>query len=398
MEYIKFFDILGPNPVFYTESKPKFQTFLGGIFSIIYFLLTFIISLYLFIQTMSRSNYQIVYNEISNLNATYDIQKNPVILGALTQDGIPLLESYVTYKAVFKRLQGLNLSYEEVPMVKCKKEFIDPKKLELLYEDFQGITEFFWCLDPDYSVNRPLYGKQGQGLPFGYYIFYPVLCNNSTSNNSCETIEKINGALNSALQVMAFVDYQMDHDKINDPGTLYTKAYTMPLSLQYFYKYTFRFRNVEYYTDYGYILNSIHTDLYFTMEDYYISSIGIRGNEDLPDSLMQLYLSLSDKKPVYSRTFEKLQSAIAYISGIVKILFIMASFTQKVFLKNLFYQHLINSLAINIDISKIKRIENTEYKSNNISALRRISSNLNGMSSSSRKDESQLYLSQKNEK
>jgi hypothetical protein len=394
--YIAYCDILGSSPILYTDSKPKFKTFVGGLFSIIYFLIALGISIYFILETLGRKNYQVVYNEISSKNASYDIKENPIVIGALNLDGVPLPDTILTYKAKYTFNFGLNFTSEEVPMIKCRDDLVGEDKLKLIPPDKLAGFGFFWCFDPEYAEKRLIKGSQSSEN-FGYYNIYPIPCNNATSNNTCEPAEKIAKLISQSSQYMGFYDYLMDHDKVYDPGTLYIKGNFLFISLITYYKYVFRFRNIDYFNDYNMLFSSLTSDHYYTMEDYYIATAGDISEQDLEGSISSITLWMSDKKPVYHRTYEKLQTTIASISGVIKVLFILAEVLEKVILKNLFYQHLINSLMINSNTGSKDEVEN-ENKSINEkpftqSELRRISAGINGIS---QKNKDSSYISKDN--
>jgi hypothetical protein len=156
--FLKGIDFTGPSPMFYTNSQTSFKTVFGGILSIITFILMAAIGLYFSILTITRANYSIVYNEIVNKDTHLNLNEDsPLIIGMFSKAGVPLTSDYVSFKATYHTLIGLNLTLTKIDMVPCTDDIISSKFRSLAQEKYQPLMPFFWCLRPSDYNNRPLF-------------------------------------------------------------------------------------------------------------------------------------------------------------------------------------------------------------------------------------------------
>jgi hypothetical protein len=343
--FIKEIDFTGPSPMFYTNSQSSFKTFFGGILSIITFILMLAIGLYFTILTVTRANYSILYNEIVNKDNYLNLNEdNPLIIGMFSKAGNPLTSDYLSFKATYHSLIGLNLTVTKIDMFPCTDDLISSKFRSMVPEKYQPLMPFFWCIHPSDYNNRPLFGVHGQPTEMGFFMIHTILCRNGTSDVICSNQTAIDHETQSSFLTFAFKDHQMDHSSVDTPGKPYFKSFSFGMNPSLFYKYIFRYRNIDYSSDLNLLLSSSTVKHYFTMEDNFLNVISLTEDVIYPGTIGTSLVSLSEKKPTYLRIYEKIQDLLANLGGVMKAILIVNSILQKVFLDKLFSEYLINYL------------------------------------------------------
>jgi hypothetical protein len=344
-QFIEKIDFVGPTPIIYANSEPRFKTFFGGIISILSFFLILAAVLYFTILTLTRANYTIVYNELVNRNTFLSINEdNPLIYGMFSVKGYPLTENYVTFKAIYNEMKGLNFSMTNINMVPCNEKTISPSFMGLIGGSYQPLLPFFWCIDPEELKNRPIYGVKGQPNDMAWYDIHAIICANGTSEIVCANQTSLNSEMETAFITFAFKDHQMDHNKVHNPGTAYMKSFSYNVNPLFLYKYTFRYRNLDYSSDLNFILSSEYVNHYFTMEDNFFNVITSSDEIRFPGTIGITSVSLSEKKPKFFRTYDKIQNLLANLGGILKAIFFFNYIIQKVFLEQFLTEYLTNYL------------------------------------------------------
>jgi hypothetical protein len=363
VNWIKTIDIIGPQPILYTQSKPSFKTFIGGILSFFSLIVIFGMSIYFTILTFARTNFAVVYNEIVDRKTELNLLNNTLMFLMMAENGFPLDSTYISYKVTYKHIVDLNMTEYDFPLVPCSDTNVPPEMMKLVDEKYQLLLGYIWCFPEEVIRDRPLVGVNGQPMDMSYYLVSTVGCLNETLDGViCKSREEQDRAVSSAFQVFAFKDYQMDHSLVNDPGVPYLKSFSYQISPKMFYYNYFRFRNIAYKSDYGFIFADEHLDNYFTMEDNYLSIISNPEQSKFKGALGMSLISMSEKKPYYFRNFGKIQTLLANIGGLFKAIFVMMNFTQQILLKKLFYEYLVNHLFSNASNNEPEKEEKKNFQ------------------------------------
>jgi hypothetical protein len=209
-------------------------------------------------------------------------------------------------------------------------------------------------------------------------MIHTIMCRNGTSDVICSNQTSIDYEMQSSFVIFAFKDHQMDHSNVDTPGKPYFKSFSYGMNPSLFYKYIFRYRNIDYSSDLNFLLSSKTVKNYFTMEDNFLNVISLTEDKIYPGTIGTSLVSLSEKKPTYFRTYEKIQDLLANIGGVMKAILIFNSILQRIFLDKLFTEFLINYLysfgtnCINGETKKLVEFNNVTPQS-----VRRYSRTLN---------------------
>jgi hypothetical protein len=333
-------DRLGPVPKLYVRSKSKFKTSIGGALTIAYFCITLGFSIYFIYLTFARKNYNVIYNEEGNKDPKLNVTENPI--GLILFGNGPLGEELVSIKARYYFQTGVGFGYDDVPMRKCIYSDFDDKLLSTLDTAYYNLLTFAWCMDPESSKSRPIFGRIGQIQDQGYYGFYVNYCDNKTSE--CATEERMKNEVIMVKLLMIFPDYFINHANIDSPGQIYFRSITQNLNQDGYNKNFFKFRNINYNSDFGIIFPEIEYKKYHTLEDSYVFTLGTATDVAYPGNFAYLEIGMGDKIVTYSRRFDKLQTLLASIGGVVKSVLIVAHFLEDFLIKKLYLEYLLNYL------------------------------------------------------
>jgi hypothetical protein len=347
---IKKIDIVGPQPILYVESQAKFQTFLGGVISIFAFILILITGSYFAILTFGRKNYTVVYNEIVTNEANLNISENPFVFLITGSNNQPLDNTYVNLSALYTTLIGMNISELPIQLTSCKEEYLPQDFFSRLMESkFNYLLPFAWCLNPKDINDKLIFGVKGQLQDTAYYRILSARCVNGT-DVICRSPEELDRLLNTTTQTILFKDYQMNHNNVYQPGTAYLNYNNIWMNSQFFYSYIFKLRKIVYQSDNGFIYPFIDEKEYHTLEDNYQSIISFDFTKVNTSQMFGSFdVVMSGKKPVYFRTYDKLQTLFANIGGIVKVILMITGVVQQLVIKKLYYLYLTNRLVWNLD-------------------------------------------------
>jgi hypothetical protein len=360
-------DILGPFPKLYIRSKSKFKTLMGGILTVIYFCITLGFCIYFTYANLARINYTVVYNEEYFEYPSLNFSVYPIAFLLMTGDGMPITPNYIYYTARYYTIKGVNLSFIDVPMRPCSYEDFSDVPIP---DELEVAVPFSWCMDKNHTNDKIMYGRRGQPQGQGYYMFFVNYCDPSLNSN-CESKGKIDEFIGSPIQLIAFADFIIDNKNISNPGSKIFRSLTTPVSKQLYNKYYFKFREVVYNTDYGNIFPDVKTERYVTMEDFYYFNFGQDEDVYYTGNFGNTLIGMGDKRPTYYRKYERLQTLLANIGGVVKSLLLMAHLFQHFFIRKLYFEYLLNYLN-SLEYSRDDQgtnFQKTKYRLRNIDWL-----------------------------
>jgi hypothetical protein len=389
LKYLENLDILGSEPKLKVQSASKFKSFLGGLFSLIIILSSTAISLYFTHETILRKNYTVIYNQNTNFQGNMTVDNHPFAFGMYVDSAVlPLDSTIIKYRAMYLTLKGIDFQSEEIPMKPCKEQNFK-SLLNLVQESYLNFMPYMFCLDPEYTKIRPIFGYRG-GTEYGskVYRIYAMRCQNSTNSDIiCASPEEIENKIQKAVQVVTFFDTIIDHSNPKTPGKKYFRAITNKMNSLYYSEYMINIRGIDYQSDFGALLNNYETDQYFTLEDFKMN-LGVPETADFPNTFGLNTLTMSSMKEVYIRRFDKLQNLLANVGSVVKFLLLIGNIAEKIWLRPFYHQYLFKHLYTSKNLIK-------EHEKRDSMSLRK-TSNFNNFNNNSLKLENYEDISMRN--
>ena len=350
--FFKHIDIFGTKFHFLTYKKYKFKTLIGGIITLITYILAFIIIFFLEEDFFFRKNPSYTFSQYGASYEKINLSKEKVLIAFRLEDknGLKIDENNIIYPMIYyySSIADSNGKYhnnykeEYIPYRKCKKsDFYDNEDLISKYGDLYcidwGNTTFGGNWDNDflyYFEIRLFYCKNGESFSF--------------NNSKCTSIEKLKKFFeNQSVYISIYYNF------FNFRFTNFKKPFDTKIKI-YYCILDYKLRQIDTSHLRQYILND---DKGWLFSDYNnISFWGIDNiktkyqyyseeeiNKEKVSSLIysfSIYMLL--EKTYYTRQYKKIQDILAMISGV------------------LFFLHNISKIichSINLSFKKLKIIE-----------------------------------------
>ena len=396
------FDLFGVFFTFRFDKKESYSTSLGGLFILLFLILSMYLIFYNFISFIHRDKFSTIYYTI-NIPKTEKI----VLKDSKTAFTIGF-ECYEDEKYKVKDLFELTAEY--IIYEKSLNNTFNKTKIMLglhscNYEDFYNIhnEEFdrldftrYYCLNDKDQVITGVWDDH----IFTYYEF-SVASKNSTDKN-LDNIEEYLFNNDCKLQLY-YTDINIDLDNYSHPIVPYLGSAFIQLNPTLFIKRNIYFMN-QYLTDDDWLFGIINDDkkhiqiktLYSRHEEYFLY-LGLNRSVTKPPhnrySYAKVYIRADTKKTIIKRNYQKLMefyaNATSLLIGIFRALVIIFNFINNFYAENslsrriFFFKEFenINNINISKRYKKIKElISLTDLISNGESEISSFETNLQNFS------------------
>ncbi len=368
-------DDLGAVPSFKFNNSNTFQTFPGGLLTIITYLLISGLVCYFLNLLFSRNVYTIVYNNVYDSDLSINMTDFPHMIRVLKADSQPLPNDtryyYIHSELVVVESDGtaLNRTKKIIKHEKCNKD----KHFGKYREYFKDVPflESYYCMVPgqfDLTLNTPIGTVNNQT----YIVNHVVRCSNDTSVNrtNCYDTNTINNFLMTAYISYVSLDYSIDHQNISSPGKLNLVSQLLTTSTTTYTRYLYNIRPIMYSTDLGYVFEEkINQNYFLKGEPTFYTSLNTE-TVLVPGTFSHVILTMDNKYDNYSRSYMKFQTVIANAGGVMKGLLTFSKFATFFFTNSLYYFELVTAL-FNVEIVprqiELKAYDNLSHRKSNLS-------------------------------
>jgi hypothetical protein len=350
VHFLKLIDLFGVEPKLLYKNSTQYKTSLGGFLSIIVGI-TFALAFYAFGKdifekelptTIFSNNYYISperfnltqdnFNFFIGIQGTdYEYYIDPTIINV-----------NVAFNKFTKILSDKGEYSFKYDSVNFKAEPCDLQrhfgKLAHLFKN-EPLNNLM-CVDPESQKQMYLEGTFGQDK-FFFIQIQLAQCQNSTIPGSpvCKSEEYIKNFLDGGFFVVNIVDTIFNPKNYISPNEYVLRNFYTTFSNKYFKEYNFMYRNVDYVTDTGFLIEKQETQNFLSLEN-------TRELIDLRSS--KIFLSsnirLSNFKDNYLRRYVKIQDVLAQIGGLVKGIILFVNIIIFAFVKTEYYLDLANSI------------------------------------------------------
>jgi hypothetical protein len=370
--FFEFLDIYGLTGNLKIRANDSYSYFLSLVLSIISILSISSISLYLIINVYQRNSVSLLY-QIDSMNYPVVNLTNYPFTFHLYDSNAQSLKNPDKIYYLTARFMEFKLEIDENKQSKAvtKIQNVTLEKCDL-NKHFGKFKEYFlkatdtnlkYCIPPN-SNNITLYGKYGD-IANNFSILQVLLhkCKNGTNGkDNCHDEETINKSLNLVHMEYARIEYDINHNLVDDPKVITKKVDLYLLSSTIYTRINKYFSEINYSTDYGYIFKRSKT-INFFQDDRYDIEVDLRKEGLIQGSFSSLTIMNSYKTQFYERKYVKLQDLLASIGGIIEGVFISCRIFQFLFSRNLFKFILFKSMFELLERPKNK---NTKEKFENI--------------------------------
>jgi hypothetical protein len=360
-------DFISPVPSFKINKKNRLKNILSGVFSLIAFLLILSITIFLAHQMFTRSNSTVILNSIPDQFQKQNLSNFPFMIGLINNLGQNIQEDESVYYIKSEAWEIYNNNTNEVVQQIVKRALLKLEKCDInkhfgKYKDFFQNTPFinyYYC--PELNKNNLTIFR-----PFStnsnFLVHAIGKCVNTTSEGKiCKDQKTIENILSNTFISHKYLEYSVDHKNISDPGSLTLRSDLLPASSSLFTRYWYNYKNIEYFSDLGYIFEDYSIKNYFQVSRPIQTVSLLTQNTLYAGTFVNIFLSMDHEYHRYQRSFMKLQSLVASIGGLIKGLWIIFQTFLYFYNLDLYYHELIQSLFV---ISK--DVKQSEHNKNNV--------------------------------
>ena len=345
MKYISSLDFISPHISIYTDSlgSERLKTKLGGLLSILSFLICFSGAIYFIQDFLKFSRPTVIMNESPQFNVTYkNFDQIPFGVRITDEYGNPYKnpEKLFTLKydwvtTQFDKKGNVVQVYNTLNISKCNLDRHFSDSYKQLFYNYTSLDTYYcidWKEDETYDLFG-LYGDSGNLYTMSAYLIYQ--CTNTTSND-CLPIDEINLKLSNIYLEYITSDNILKPIQTNPVESKILKYRLSTSNLNYLRVWLGIHQGV-YTTDFGLLFLSEQSEPFYSIVTYKEEFRQI--NKGLVDKgeLFFTIISFQNHEFItyYSRSYMKIQDIVANIGGIVEGILLLACFINYVFGKKL---------------------------------------------------------------
>ena len=309
-------DILSPQPSLCVFGEDKYRTKIGVIISIIVFLTSIGFGVYFLYEFFTRANIGLVYMKETHDYINHFNLSDSLFMLYLDER---FDESVIEFEITSRYLNSTLQSSIKTPVIlePCKKGVNIPKRYDNIIDD--SVIEGMVCLKPGQNITI----QYSQEEEIKQNVVLRVKLCNIDKNPKCKTHDEIIDILSGdSVEIGIMLEHNnIDHYNESYPIQPYYMMQMHYPSLEYHYVLNFYWETLTYNTDVGFIFEKTKTDIGVYLDSALTaSSVNGRSLDDFNTVLayyeFALYPYYAEK---YTRTYEKLQSVIASIGGILSV-------------------------------------------------------------------------------
>ena len=363
--YITFLDLFGHSPSFIINNNLQYQTFFGGILSLIAIIISIITTIVFSRELFLKKSPSVNLNTETNPNPDilYYFDNFEFIIGVQNESyTVTIDDSLFTAKGFI-----FNTSINESGIFNRVFEIdLQPCNLALKnspnYDIFKKYNlENFYCISKNQSkINlNDIYLKEfwgNNGFQMIQIKFYE--CKNSTESQKCATEEKIKNALSFTELSIYVSDNFVRTNNYEEPFQRGAHEIFSVVSIDFLVKITQFYRHTQVESDNG-LMFTTSSKINGFKKDEITKDI----NYDRKSSnFITFTLQLNNIIEKYHRKYYKLQDLAAQVGGVYNIIMVICFFIMKLYEENYYFEYLINKY---FEVKIYKKNNNISYKDTN---------------------------------
>jgi hypothetical protein len=328
---IKSIDFLGNEPKLFIFKKNLYQTFLGGLISLLTTLTIISFSLYFITAAFTRQQVSLLSSQTTKFNKSLDLGNIPILFFPADKGGV-FFNTSVAYPILqfwsYPSKSEGTVKITNVPLKQCEtSDLMDYKDL---FADVPNLNSYY-CMNKA-GLNLTVYGDYGD-INNGYskLTVYIAKCKNDSIYNinpnkqGCLPQAKIDeflGTLPLHLYTI-FPDYEIDFQNLTSPFKPYIKTDDFLFSYLSMNTYMQFLRRTFITSDLGFVFEEPYQQFSYQSES--IQSLTLMGSTfNVPEAYGVIIFSLSSKADIHNRSYIKLQSLVANVGGVVNFIYLLA--------------------------------------------------------------------------
>ena len=355
-EFLRTINIYGLSfPLRYRKSE-KYSTISGILFSILTFLIVIAITIMYSLDLINHTGFNIMLNYTPILKKTnIDFSKIPFMIGFVnwSRTHQKLNSSYLSLtfdKNVHNTFINKDGFYiMERISTPIKLEVCNPKIHYIGKNEFMNDFEYNKFLCPHNEQNLSLSGRFGDNIN-GYDILEIHLnkCENKSDNLViCKSNEEIDEYIKNSYLEIIYLSQSPEHNNYNYPIAEFVKNELYVVAKGNTKRYYHYFSLAEYISDNGFFFKKHKTYSFFETDYTRLDFVQEEDQEYYSSSaLLEVALTCTDRKNVYTRTYVKIQDVMRNIGGFIDLIHIIFQFICSYFSKKRMLLDIINHIIL----------------------------------------------------
>jgi hypothetical protein len=374
--FVAAFDFYGKQFGLYTNSDTRFKTTFGSINGIFSILIIIAMAIYFVYEVFLNTNVTVTNYQDETISPSNNLTNIPIVffLGdtygrPIPQDGIYSFElTFYEYSSdMISNKQIVNVKLTDLEYRICEKE--DLNGYEKYYSNL-NISNFY-CV-PANKYNLTIYGKFADvSNGFSGINVYLIKCENSTSQSKCLDSKSTIKILTGSKLLISIIDNRINPFNYYSPDEVYLKSSVFQISPTLIKRYFYNIQENDYETDYGIIFQNKISKKFFKYE-----SISFNVDEEMTSLTGKPVISHvnfinSDYVWVTSRRYNKLQTLLANVGGMMNAVLLISKYIVEIFTHKYAWQSVINRIfhLNKDDISFLNNSFSNEIKRLDVSVI-----------------------------
>lgn len=381
MELIKRWDILSQKAFFFVNKDKRFKTLLGGCLSITAYLFILFFTFLFLNDLFQKTQIKLIYNEQELAKPIYNMTRYPFLFQLKDEDGKNFDDAHKIFEIEINKISIQKTTNKGVLKFISKSSIIEWKKCNLIpyyyysssskgleYSNLLNNSDLIesYCLD--LSSEMALEQKSKQIMDEVYFTITVSKCDNDSSNrdisininnsfannisnnnnynisnSTCYSKDLINNYIINGNMLLKFIDFKIDNNNYNSPAQGYLREEKFALTGNTMKRAEYIFRDMEYTTDYGLLFSYKETVSFTKQSGFHSENVSIQPKNQ---KLLFLTFSLEKIKATYSRNYEKLQTCLASIYAMTRLIIFLFNFSNNLLNELNYFNFICNYINI----------------------------------------------------
>ena len=347
LKLLKSIDMFGRKTELKMNKHSKYNTHLGGLFSLI--MLSICIPMFLNFGSdmLYHQNPTAIFSQVFSKNPEryyFSQEKYFFMFGIEAPDTYAHFIDETIYQVnIINR--GLSKTSDDsfnIPLERCSEDKLPhDKQIHEYFINAPGspINDLY-CIK-----NLENYYIEGS-FDTDNYAFIEIMitaCQNKTENSSapiCKSPEEIEAKL-SGYFAFYTMDYLIDPNNFKNPGQQTGKDYFTPISIGMTRNTNRYIATSKINSDDGFLFSSINN---YNYPSYYEDKETLLIDKSNQGLIIDFVLRKYHNDLIYTRNYQKFQDVLAQIGGIIQILSIFFSYLSFPFVDKLYFEKIVNSI------------------------------------------------------
>ena len=333
-------DIFGYIPTLSIKNQLFYQTFFGGILTLLVIIIGIIATVFFSQELFKKSSPSVNLsseplmhpprlNYFNNFEFLIGIQNSDYI----TEINEKIFSAKGTlFKTIINETGTYNIK-SDINLTSCDIALSESENKEI-YTDLN--LKGYYCIS-NIQTEDPYISEHWGNNGFVMIQIKFVDCDNSTGN--CASEEEINNFLHSADLSLYFSDNLVSTRNYKYPFTKILKEQTLKVSESYKVSLIQYLKHIRIESDDGVLFTTNHTKNSFTLGEFTHNTVFERDSS----TFLSLSVELDNTLQKYQRKYYKLQDLAAQSGGIINCCYMIAMIILKIYEKNSYFEYLINN-------------------------------------------------------